>query len=188
MHTLLQQLPALLGVVVGALATWAATSTSERARWHRDHSVRWDEKRLLAYTDYSRAVKQVISMATRLKELREDPEATAAIVAGEAALAAAEDDRTVTWENVLLLGSSEVILAARTWHQSAFRLAWISLGRASDMTWDEAIEATGKARGAYYRTAKTDLCIEVGGTPDTYEWQMAKFTRAAPEADGMPAE
>jgi hypothetical protein len=197
MHTLLQQLPALLGVVVGALTTWAATSSAERARWHRDHAVRWDEKRLIAYTDYSRAVKSVISAATRLAELRADAETgttppiadeTAALAAGEIVLAAAEDERTVTWESVLLLGSDDVITAARVWHQSAFRLARSALGRVSDMSWDEAIEVTGKARGAYYYAAKADLGIGISGGSDTYEWQMAKFTKADAEARGLPGK
>lgn len=128
MHALLQQLPALLGVVVGALATWVATSTAERARWRRDQSVRWDEKRLAAYTEHSHAVKQMISAATRLQDQRSGAgsgtvsvDAQAALAAGEAALVAAEDERTVKWESVLMLGSSDVIKAARAWHQGAFR-------------------------------------------------------------------
>jgi hypothetical protein len=48
-QTFLQQLPALIGVVVGALATWVVTSAAERSKWHRDQSVRWDEKKLTAY-------------------------------------------------------------------------------------------------------------------------------------------
>jgi hypothetical protein len=193
-HALVQQLPTLLGVLVGVLATWIATSAAERARWRRDQSVRWDEKRLAAYTEYSHAVKQMISAATRLQEQRSGQaglapaRARAALAAGEAALAAAEDERTVKWESVLMLGSSNVITMARAWHQSAFRLEWIALGRASDASWDEAIEATSQARRAYYQAAKADLGVSPGSEPEVYEWQLAKMAKAAAKARDLPGQ
>jgi hypothetical protein len=144
---------------------------------------------------YPYAVKQLITAATRLKDQRDDPgEATvsadvkAAIASGEAAIAAAEDERTVKWESVLLLGTSEVIIAARAWHQSAFRLEWMALGRKSDMTWDEAVEAVSRARRAYYEAAKADLGIGIGSEPEAYEWQLAKMTRASTQAQSLPGQ
>jgi hypothetical protein len=88
----------------------------QRARkWRRDQSVRWDEKRLTAYTEYSHAVKQVISAATRLEEQRRgggagttSADVKTALAAGEASLTAAADERTVKWESVLMLGSGDV--------------------------------------------------------------------------------
>ena len=186
--TLLQQLPALLGVAIGALATWAVTSSAERAKWHRQQAVRWDEKKLAAYAEYSHAVKQLISTATRLREQRtgsavgmDSPDAQTATAAAEAALVAAEDERTMKWESVLLLGNSDVIIAARAWHQSAFRLEWMALGRGSDMSWDEAIGAVSQTRRAYYEAAKTDLGIRIGSAPEAYEWQLAKMVAASTE-------
>lgn len=41
-------------------------------------------------------------------------------------LAAAEEDRTVCWEAVLLFGSDEAIIAGREWHESVFRLELIA--------------------------------------------------------------
>jgi hypothetical protein len=187
--TLLQQLPALFGVVIGALATWTVTSAGERAKWNRDQAVRWDEKKLAAYTEYPHAVKQLISAATRLQEQRasnspgmEPADARAALATAEAAVAAAEDERTMKWESVLLLGSSEVIVAARAWHQGAFRLQWIAMGRGSDMPGDEAIGAVSRARRAYYEAAKADLGISIGSTPEAYEWQLAKMAKASTES------
>ncbi|MFC0430794.1 hypothetical protein [Kutzneria buriramensis] len=66
MQAFVQQLPALLGVLVGALASYTATSAAERARWRRAQSVRWDDKRLTAYAEYAHAVKKVISISVRL--------------------------------------------------------------------------------------------------------------------------
>jgi hypothetical protein len=191
----LQQLPALIGVVVGALATWAATSAAERAKWRRSQSVRWDEKKLTAYAEYSHAVKQLISAATRLEDQRRSDgegvtsaDAASTIAAGEAALAAAEDERTMKWESVLLLGSSDVITAARAWHQSAFRLEWIALGRATDMPWDEAIASVSRTRRAYYEAAKADLGIGIGSAPEAYEWQLAKMAEARSKTGSLPSQ
>jgi len=185
----------LLGVVVGALATWVATLTAERAKWRRDQSVRWDEKRLTAYTEYSHAVKQMISAATLLQDQRRGAGSgrapsglRTALAAAEAALVAAEDERTVKWESVLMLGNGEVIKTVRAWHQAAFRLEWVALGRASDTSWDEAIEATSQARGAYYRAAKADLGIGIGDAPEAYEWQLSKMAKAATETPGLPGQ
>ena len=191
MQTLLQQLPALFGVVVGVLATWGVTVAAERSRWRRDQAVRWDEKKLTAYAEYSHAVKQLISAATRLREQREGDGADArpadkraALAAGEAALGAAEDERTMKWESVLLLGSGDVIVAARTWHQSAFLLEWMALGRGGDLSWDEALQAVSQARRGYYEAAKADLGISIGSAPEAYEWQLAKIAEMAAAAAG----
>lgn len=70
MQSLVQQLPALIGVLLGALATYAATSATERARWRRTQSIRWDDKRLAAYADYASAVKKLSSLSVRLAAYR----------------------------------------------------------------------------------------------------------------------
>ena len=62
---------ALVGVLVGAIATYAATAATERARWHRMQSVRWDEKRINVYTEYAHVLKQVITTALRIAAARE---------------------------------------------------------------------------------------------------------------------
>jgi hypothetical protein len=180
---LLQSLPALIGVLVGALGTFLSSSATERARWRRQQSVRWDEKRLAAYTDYANAVKHVISVAVRLAAARgvypDDDWLTRENTVAD--LTEAEDERTLRWEAVLLLGSDSLILAGREWHQSVFRLMRLSCGQPSDMTWAEAITKTGKARHQFYVAAKADLGVAIGGSSDAYEWQMAKWLTERPE-------
>ena len=55
----------------------------------------------------------------------------------------------------------------------------MALGRGSDMSWDEAIEAVSQARRAYYEAAKPDLGISVGSAPEAYKWQLAKMAKAS---------
>jgi hypothetical protein len=142
MTPLLQQLPALVGVIVGALATYLATAAAERARWQRAQRSRWDESRMNAYAQYGVAVKHMAWLAVRIAAARGlpfteeplDPEV------GVAQLAAAEGERTVRWETVLLLGDAETVAAARSWHQSVMQLVWFARGKLSGQTeWNHAI-------------------------------------------------
>jgi hypothetical protein len=96
-------------------------------------------------------------------------------------LAGAEEQRTLKWEAVLLLGSDKVITAGREWHQVAFRLMRLACGQTSDMTWPEAIKKTGRARHNFYIAAKTDLGVAVAESSDAYEWQMSKWLTERPE-------
>src|SRR6267154_150727 len=68
MATILNQLPALVGVALGILGTLLVTSVSDRARWKRDQSVRWDQRRLEAYTEYARAIKEMYTTALHMSE------------------------------------------------------------------------------------------------------------------------
>jgi hypothetical protein len=50
----------LLGVVIGAMASYLAGAAAERRRWRREAQIRWDTKRLDAYAGYANAVKTFI--------------------------------------------------------------------------------------------------------------------------------
>lgn len=184
----LLQLPALIGVVVGALATYAAGAVTERSRWRRQQSVRWDERRIAAYTEYANAVKKVIAIAVRLAAQRgvyPDDD----VISPEykiVDLAAAEDERTIKWEAVLMLGDDSVVIAGRDWHQSVFRLMRIACGQTSDMSWIEAVEATSGARRRFYEAARGDIGVAIGRSTEAFEWQMGKWLAERPEGVAEP--
>lgn len=176
MQAFLQQLPALLGVIVGVFATWATTSTMERARWRRSQAVRWDGLSLTAYAEYAHAVKKVSSIALRVAAHHGIHPYIGALPPEEGlpALASAEEERTIKWESVLLLGTDTTVVAARAWHESVERLQRIASGADAGMTWPEAIAAVSTARRRFYEAAKADIGITIGASPETYEWQMTK--------------
>lgn len=179
MQSFLQQLPALIGVLVGAVASFAATSAAERARWRRAQAVRWDDRRLTAYVEYAHAVKKVISLSMRLaahRGVHADSDRLAP-EEGMPALAAAEEERTMKWEAVLLLGTDRTVVAARAWHSSVFLLQRLAAGEPVESTWADAVKAVSLARRDFYESAKRDIGIAVGKAPETYEWQLAKLTR-----------
>jgi hypothetical protein len=54
-----QQLPALVGVVLGALTTYLVTSANERSKWRKEQYIRWGERRITAYADIADSLKKV---------------------------------------------------------------------------------------------------------------------------------
>src|SRR5262245_33981216 len=115
MNALLQQLPTLIGVLLGAAASYLATSAGERARWRRRQAARWDQRRLEAYTNYGYAVKNLIHLALRLSAHRGLNAIRPPLAPDEGLdlLEAANQDRAVKWETVLLLGTPGTVAAAR---------------------------------------------------------------------------
>jgi hypothetical protein len=61
------------------------------------------------------------------------------------ALAGAEEERTIKWESVLLLGTDKTMVVARAWHESVTRLQRIASVVEARMTWAQAVTAASKA-------------------------------------------
>jgi hypothetical protein len=91
------------------------------------------------------------------------------------ALAEAEERRTVKWETVLLLGTGTTVVTARAWHESVTRLQRVAAGVAAETTWAQAIAAASKARRRFYESAKADIGIAIGESPEAYEWQLSRL-------------
>ncbi|MBQ0901058.1 hypothetical protein [Micromonospora sp. U21] len=124
MGTLLTQLPALLGVLVGTLGTILATSLTDRARWRRGQSVRWDERRLDAYVDYAHAIKESHAIALRMTADHRPGSHSHPIdrESGLVRLAEADARRTIVWENLLLLGGSRAAIKLGEYVEQAWQL------------------------------------------------------------------
>ncbi|GAA4263761.1 hypothetical protein GCM10022255_111240 [Dactylosporangium darangshiense] len=175
MREILQQLPALLGVVVGVVATFALTSLGERARWRRDQRLRWDSVKLEAYASYSDAVKRVVHFATRLAVTRGLPHSSEAIPfdEGQAELSIAVAERSTRWESVLLLGHPDTVAAARAWHQVMWRLEFYARGVLTDRDgWAAALNEFEQTRKEFYRAARRDLGVqgEISTAPWPPDW------------------
>jgi hypothetical protein len=160
------QLPALVGVVVGAASSYLATSATERARWKRQTRVRWDEQRAIVYTEYGHAVIRCVALARRVASGRGVGHYPHPLTLddGRTELSAAEAEREVRWESVLLLGSAEAILAARLWHRTVWTLRRAALGEL-DTDWSSTLAEAGHRRRAFYEAARRDLGVE-GSLPD----------------------
>jgi hypothetical protein len=172
-NPVIQQLPALIGVCVGAVATYATTGLAERARWRREQVARWDQARMHAYAEYGNAVKKKYHLACRIAAGRGFPYAVQPLAPTTEAIDAlgeAEGERAQAWEPVLLLGDPETVASARAWHQLVWRLEWYARGQvtAADQ-WEPLMEDIDTARDRFYDCARGDLGIKGGAVP-TPSW------------------
>jgi hypothetical protein len=163
------QLLTILGVAVGALASFVSTRMLDRTRWQREAALRWDTKRLDCYAEFATAIKQFMTIARRLCAGLGLPTAGQPLdpAAGLPALAAAEENMTVKWEQVLMLGSPGAITAARDWRHVAWHLEWFARGLRDDPAeYTQVNVDSGAARKCFYAAARADLGIASGGLPD----------------------
>lgn len=187
MSGIVQQLPALIGVVIGAAASYLAGAAAERARWRREQSSRWDDKRAQAYTDYAYAVKNVYVQCMRAAELRRQGASRdmAAYEEALAEMAKMTDERTAKWESVLLLGNPETIAAARVWHRRIWQAERFARGERSDEDhWDSVLDDINVDRARFYAAARRDLGITSGIIPEGGPWRAA--AESASESQATP--
>ncbi len=66
MNAFIQQLPALIGVVIGALGSYVAIVRGDQARFRRERDARWEERRLEVYAEYARSLKKSVTLTYRV--------------------------------------------------------------------------------------------------------------------------
>jgi len=157
-------------VVVGALASYLTTAAIERARWKRTHDSRWDDRRVEAYASYAQAVKDIISISSRIHAGRgsaADSWALSPTQDNLELLASAGIKRAAAWETVLLLGHPNTVTAARNWHESVWRLERWARGQVTDEheDWEKARSEVNRTRSLFYESARKDLQVSGGALP-----------------------
>ncbi|MEU1050814.1 hypothetical protein ABZ400_37585 [Streptomyces sp. NPDC005897] len=165
MSAFLQQLPALIGVVIGALGSYLAVVRSDRARFDRETAARWEERRLAVYADYARTVKTSVTLTYRVAaHLGNDPHPhpltpqEAAPAQAEAAVA-----RDPAGEALLLLGSKDVVEKARVWVVAVMEMErFLREGTRDPDAWRVLLEGQRTAREGYYTAVREDLALPPG--------------------------
>jgi hypothetical protein len=163
------QILTIAGVLLGSAATFAVTTTTERIRWRRTQSARWDDKRLAAYTEYANAVKRMVRLCRRIAETRNllGGGRPIDLDAAFAELAETETERALNWETALLLGDPATISAARAWHEQVWQLErLLREDRPEEATFVEAYKKTMRLRNDFYACARADLGIASGTLPE----------------------
>lgn len=169
MNPIVAQALTIAGVLLGSAATFVVTSTTERTRWRRAQSARWDDKRLVAYSEYAKAVKHMIRLCRRIAETKGLLSTGQPIDLDSAftALADAETERAARWETILLLGEPTTISAARAWSEQAWQLEHILRDDHPDAaTFIDAYRKAMRLRNDFYAHARTDLDITSGSLPE----------------------
>ena len=187
----------LLGVIIGALASYLTTAATERARWKRALDSRWDDRRAGAYALYAQSVKEMINISGRIAVGRgltgSDLESLAPTQENLDLLAAAENERARQWETVLLLGHPQTVAAGRNWHEHAWRLEAYAraLLTENSLDWRATRDAVDVARDAFYEAARSDLQVTGGGLPsrDSHDARVRRiFGDQSPESPGGPID
>ncbi|RKS97229.1 hypothetical protein BX286_7045 [Streptomyces sp. 3211.6] len=169
---LVDQLPALIGVVVGSLGSYAAQSLTERRKWTRQREERWDEKRFETYSAYANALKAQLRLAQRIGAALGFADVVDPLPPAEGLplLADAESRRATEWESVLLVGDAATIAAARRWHEMIWTIELlIREGPVDAEKWIKVHRLTSAARDAFYESARRDLGIN-GAPPPSGQW------------------
>ncbi|MEV4822071.1 hypothetical protein [Micromonospora sp. NPDC049274] len=187
MDTLLTQLPALLGVLVGTLGTILATSLADRARWRRSQSVRWDERRLDAYVAFAHALKESHAVALRMTADLRPGSYSHPIDRDEGLARLAESDgrRTIVWENLLLLGDEPTVVAAANWRDAIWQVERLARGIVDaprDMS--ENLTRVNEARDVYYRAARSSLGVRAGSVEQSAALRQALLSRPSATPTG----
>ncbi|MFD4353401.1 hypothetical protein ACFWPX_12635 [Nocardia sp. NPDC058518] len=90
MKPVVQQLITVVGVLLGAGATFAGAALTERSKWRRTQRSRWDDRRLVAYSDFANALKRFAEVSMRMAAGRGFPNAGQPISAEDGAELLAE--------------------------------------------------------------------------------------------------
>ncbi len=161
----IQQLPALLGVIVGALGSYVAITRGDRIRFQREQAARWEERRLAVYTEYARVLKQTVSLTYRVAaHLGNDPHPHP--LSPEEAVphfTQAAEARDPAGEALLMLGSPDVVDQAREWVLLVIRMEQFLRQDTHDPeAWTALLERQRTARQAYYAAVRRDLALPPG--------------------------
>ncbi|MBQ0830849.1 hypothetical protein [Streptomyces tagetis] len=151
------QIITLVGVLIGALASFVATTVAERAKFRREMATRWDERKLDAYIQYTSCVKEILRAARVVFAAREAGEDRSP---GLAAMESAESKRSLLFEGLVLLADEDAAKIAnrineRTW--AVLRQARDPEG--TDGTPEEARLAVIHALNDFHKAAKADLLM-----------------------------
>ncbi|MEU1030833.1 MULTISPECIES: hypothetical protein [Streptomyces] len=165
MSAFIQQLPALIGVVIGALGSYLAIVRGDRARFRREQTARWDERRLAVYADYARSLKKSVTLTYRVASyLGNDPHPhPLSPQEAEPLLAEATLARDPSGETLILLGSPEVVERARTWVVRVMEMEqFLREGTRDPQAWQTLLERQRAGREGYYAAVREDLALPPG--------------------------
>lgn len=172
---------------MGIVGTIIATFISDRGRWKRDQVSRWDVRRLDAYSEYAKAVKDIHALTFRLTAHRMSVNKNSPMDRGTGLelIAQAELVRTKTWEAVLLLGDELTVAAARQWWYAVARLtdfAYDPSEKDESSEWLTSVRAADELRDRFYATARQSLGVRGGSVaqapwlPSAVPWKPPKLS------------
>jgi hypothetical protein len=159
----------LVGVALGALASYLGASLTNRAQHQREVARRWEERKFETYATYIGDVKQQVIAANRIAASRGlitrvtsplDPEQ------GLGLLEDASNRRSQSSERVTLLADGDTLDALRALNEAVWRMECYARGIIKDantIMWEADWWVYRGAFDAFHRRARAEL-----GTPGNF--------------------
>ncbi|WP_331735409.1 hypothetical protein OG379_40710 (plasmid) [Streptomyces sp. NBC_01166] len=149
------QIFTLLGVLIGALTSYFATTMAERAKFRREMATRWDERKLDTYIDYLTCIKEIQRAAMAAGRAR-DEGADAAEALSD--MEESENRRSVLFETFVLLSDERAATAAHTVNQRTWELLRTTRNPSSGVAELRPIPLV-EALNVLHEAARSDLTI-----------------------------
>ncbi|GHH00209.1 hypothetical protein [Streptomyces lanatus] len=165
MSVFIQQLPALIGVVIGALGSYVVVVRGDRMRFVREQAARWEDRKLAVYADYAQSVKRTVTVTYRVAAaLGNDPHPDRlSLEEAKPLLADATARRDPSGEALIMLGSPAVVDKARAWVVTALEMErFVRAGREDPEAWQALLERQRAGREGYYAAVREDLGLPPG--------------------------
>jgi hypothetical protein len=180
MSSWITSLVTLVAVAAGALLSFVSTRLTDRNRWEREEHLRWDVRRLEVYSEYASSLLQFTNTALRISAGLGDFATEVQPLDSETGLpvlAATGRELNVQWEKVLLLGSPDVIIAAKDWQDAAYHLEYFARQLRTDPSeFLRTRKDQRQARWRFYSAARADLRITSGDIPAYAQGPSKPFT------------
>lgn len=160
------QLPALIGVVIGGVVSFAGSALSERFRWKRDVQREWSQRRFEAYRELIHVAHVQVGAARSLATTRgllEGPP-PASIEDGMKEIAESDRRLALAYETVQMLGDEQVGRAAHAFRSALWELSDYARGLIDvDATkWERAYKRYRISRDEFHAAIRRDLGIAGG--------------------------
>lgn len=160
------QLFTLLGVVVGAVASYLVNALGERARFRRDLARNWQERRFDCFASYINEVKSLSIIARRMAPALGLPSGTSLdplnAQDGARLLTETETHRALSMEKLRLLADANTAAAAHTLNEAVWRLDGMARGLITDLTldqWNNAVAGFFRAFDEFHTNARRELGV-----------------------------
>lgn len=178
MSNFLSAMSTLIGVVVGVIATgW-----TDRIHWRRSQAIRWDERRIDAYTEYAKTIKKIHMTVLAMVEpaLVHNLAEPINREAGLEIIAQAEASRAEAWEKMLLLADPSTAHAALHWRNMVKIESEFVRSRPHDVEsddWTAIVRNVNEARDRFYEAARKSMNVAGGSVVSTITQLLATDRR-----------
>jgi hypothetical protein len=152
----------IVGVLLGALTTYATGFLVERSKDRRSLVTRWDERKLETYVAYIGRIRDVIYAAVLLYEVKEGLRSMEASETSlTSSLIEAERSRALTFEQLVMLGGPIAVDAAHELNRAVVAIDWQARGivTGSLQEWQEFHVRAFQLINKFHGCARSDLGV-----------------------------